>query len=76
MKHLLLIAASMLALAACESRPAAVAPAPSAPATLEAATFCLPRQCGRIPICTANSVARCLPENGCHWECQPINPPQ
>ena len=85
MKHMVLVFASLIAVAACESRsPVQVEPAARAPvavpaalrsSTLEAQEFCLPRQCGRIPICTDDSVARCSPETDCHWACVPINGP-
>lgn len=62
-----------LALAACSSsRPAAPAPAP---ATEEAAGLCLPRQCGPVPICLANTVATCNTDTGCRWKCLPLISP-
>jgi hypothetical protein len=85
MKQMALVLVSLCALAACESgSPVQVERAASAPvavpaalrsSTLEAQEFCLPRECGRIPVCTDDSVARCSPETGCHWACVPINGP-
>jgi ABC-type transport system substrate-binding protein len=70
-----------LTLAACSPSPSAAPPTPTptpsaAPApALEAAGFCRPRECGPVPICTANSVATCTPDTGCRWKCVPLISP-
>ncbi|MBP8811058.1 MAG: hypothetical protein KBG48_06845 [Kofleriaceae bacterium] len=68
-----------LTLAACSPSPSAAPPTPTpsaAPApALEAAGFCRPRECGPVPICTADSVATCTPDTGCRWKCVPLISP-
>lgn len=68
-----------LTLAACSPSAAPPTPTPTptaAPAAeLEATGFCRPRQCGPVPICTADSVATCTPDTGCRWKCVPLISP-
>jgi len=73
---LLALSTAALVVGCARSAPAPAPATEAAPtfgsSTLEAAGFCLPRQCGPRPICLANSVATCNTDTGCRWRCVPL----